>query len=418
MQNSQLPPETDSATKRKRFLINFFFFALLFALSVVLVRNALPALFPFVIALIVSFILRPIVRFLATKCHLNRRAASVVLVLLFYATVGTVVILLVFELAQYAVSLIDKLPGFYRDQILPMLDQVGAVIQGIINNIDAESAISVDVAIDEIIATVGDAIKNFSTTVVGKVGDVAISVPTFMLNIVITIISSAFLLMDFDHIKKFFSAQLSEKTANTIHDIGTHLGKVLRKYILSYALIMFITFCEIFIGLTVIGVDYAAIIAGVIAIFDILPVVGSGFIIIPWAVITLVTGDFWTALGLVVLWVIVTVIRQIIEPKIIGSSVGMHPLLTLFAMLAGNFIYGGVGIFLLPITIALFQSLNQAGIIHLYKPVEREPESPSKLNIMVDKAIAATKNAILKPFKKKDGEKKKSKKSKKSKDDK
>ena len=149
MQNSPIPPETDKTAKRSRFLINFAFFALLFALSVVLVRTALPALFPFVIAFIVALILRPVVRFFVEKCKLNRGAVSVVLVLLFYATAGTLVILLVFELVQYAASGIDKLPAFYREQVLPVLDKAGAVIQNLLNSIDTEGAISVDSAIED-----------------------------------------------------------------------------------------------------------------------------------------------------------------------------------------------------------------------------------------------------------------------------
>ncbi len=95
--------------------------------------------------------------------------------------------------------------------------------------------------------------------------------------------------------------------------------------------------------------------------FDILPVVGSGTVLVPWAVISMLTGNVGRGVGLIIVWVIISVIRQIIEPKIVGDTVGMHPLLTLFAMLFGNFVYGGLGIFLVPITIALLSEPPGAG---------------------------------------------------------
>jgi hypothetical protein len=95
------------------------------------------------------------------------------------------------------------------------------------------------------------------------------------------------------------------------------------------------------------------------------------------------------------------VVRQIIEPKIVGNSVGMHPFLTLFAMLAGNFIYGGIGILLLPVTLALCQSLNSAGVVRLYKTFEPEPEENDPIQQAISKSVDAAGVWITRPFKKK-----------------
>ena len=126
----------------------------------------------------------------------------------------------------------------------------------------------------------------------------------------------------------------------------------------SYVLIMFITFVEQAVGLTILGVEYSLLIAMAIAVFDILPVVGSGTIMLPWAVISLVTGDTRRGVGLLVLYVIITVIRQIIEPRIVGEHVGLHPMLTLMCMFVGLRVFGGLGLLGLPILCAVLVGLE------------------------------------------------------------
>ena len=117
MQNFEHSP----TVKRKRFLINFAFFALIFALSIVLVRYALPELFPFFVAFIVTILLRPLVRFLHNKLKLSSRVLSVILVILFYGTIGVIFIWLLLEILSFAADKATDLPAFFQNQIRPFL---------------------------------------------------------------------------------------------------------------------------------------------------------------------------------------------------------------------------------------------------------------------------------------------------------
>ena len=396
----KLPSSTTPTAKRRRFLIDFAFFALIFILSVFAVRFALPALFPFVVAFLVTLLLRPVVRFLNTKLKINRRITSVVLVVLFYGTIGILVIWMIIEILQFVAGKITNLPDFFQNQIRPMLDMVFDEIQKILHNFDPDSAINFDDTVNSLLASLSKTVLDFSGTIVTNLTNVAVSLPSFLLNIVIMVIATIFLLVDYEDIVLFVKKQLPDKTNELLHNIGTHLGRVVRKYLISYSLIMFITFCEIWAGLAIIGVKHSALIAILIAALDILPVVGSGLIIVPWAIISFILGDIGMGIGLFILWAVLCVVRQIIEPKIVGDSVGMHPFVTLFAMLAGNFIYGGIGILLVPITIALCQSLNSAGVIHLYKTVEPEPEEEGAIQHAINAGVDAAGVWITKPFKK------------------
>ncbi len=386
--------------KRGKFLINFAFFGLLFALSIVAVRYALPALFPFVVAFIVTMLLRPIVRFLHEKLKINTRVASVILVILFYGTIGVLVVWLIIEIVSFAADKLTGLPEFFQTQVRPFLDDLFDSIQEMLHNFDPEAAIDFDETANSLLASMGSTVMSFSGSIVAKLTDIAVSVPTFLLNIVIMVVATIFLLVDYETIRGFIHCQLPEKTNGLLHNIFAHLGKVLKKYILSYSLIMLITFGEIWAGLAIIGIKYSALIAALIAAMDILPVVGSGLVLVPWAIISFFLGNIGMGIGLFILWAVLSVVRQIIEPKIVGSSVGMHPFLTLFAMLAGNFIYGGIGILLLPIALALCQSLNTAGVVKLYTVPDPEPEETDPISEAITKSVDAAGVWITKPFRK------------------
>ncbi|MBO5701905.1 MAG: sporulation integral membrane protein YtvI [Clostridia bacterium] len=396
MQNFEHSP----TVKRKRFLINFAFFALIFAISIVVIRFALPALFPFFVAFIVTLILRPIVRFLHAKLKMNTRIVSVVLVILFYGTIGVVAIWMIVELVSLLADKVKDLPSFYQNQIRPFLVTLFAEIQQMLHNFDPEMAIDFDTTANSLLSSLGSTVMSISGQFVGKLTDIAVSVPTFLLNIVIMVVATIFLIVDYESIRTFIKRQLSDKTNELMHNIASHLGGVLKKYFLSYSLIMLITFGEIFAGLSIIGVKYSALLAALIAIFDILPVVGSGLILVPWAIISLIIGNIGLGIGLFILWAVVCIVRQIIEPKIVGSNVGMHPFLTLFAMLAGNFIYGGIGILLLPIILALCQSLNSAGVVKIYKNVEPEIEEDDPIQQVISKGVDAAGVWISRPIRK------------------
>ncbi len=383
--------------KQKRFIINFFYFVILFGLSVLIVRFALPALFPFAVALLVTLLLRPLVRFCVNKLHFNRKAASAVFVLLFYGTIGLLVALLVIRLIGYIGAFIARLPDLFNQTISPALNLAAEKISEIVENFDTGGTGDLDETAGKIIASLSTAISDFSGKALAFVGSYATSVPSLLLNIVITVISTAFMLMDYDHIKGFIVRQLPDEKRRFIGSVVEHLGKVIWKYLTSYLIIMLITFAELTVGLICVGERNPFGLAAGIAVFDILPVVGSGTVLVPWAIVSLLTGSIGKGVGLIIVWVVISVIRQIIEPKIIGDTVGMHPLLTLFAMLFGNFVYGGIGIFLVPITIALCQNLQENGIIHIYKTApagEREEERPGIFERAFEKIGGAFRRSI------------------------
>ena len=130
---------------------------------------------------------------------------------------------------------------------------------------------------------------------------------------------------------------------------------------------MTITFIELSIGLTLIDINHAVLVAFIIALFDILPVLGTGGIMIPWTMLTALQGNYTIALGLLVIYVVITIIRNIIEPKIVGSQLGLHPVVTLCSMFVGAQLLGVIGLFGFPIALSLLRYLNDHGVIKLFR---------------------------------------------------
>ena len=103
-----------------------------------------------------------------------------------------------------------------------------------------------------------------------------------------------------------------------------------------------------------------------IAVFDILPILGTGGILLPWAAVLFVMGNKPLAAGILILYVIITVIRNIVEPKIVGKQIGLHPLVTLMAMFLGLKTFGIIGMIVLPVSLAVLINLEKNGIIHIF----------------------------------------------------
>ena len=203
------------------------------------------------------------------------------------------------------------------------------------------------------------------------------NIPSILISVVIGIIAWILFTKDYKKVVKFIKLQLPDKHKNLLSETKKIFSSTILKMCWAYGLIMLITFCENFLGLTIlnlIGVmknSYVFVIAICIAVFDILPVAGSGGILIPWSLIALVSGNVGQCVGLLILYAVITVIRQYIEPKIVGDSLGVNPLVTLAGLYFGLKLFGFMGMFIVPICVMTLKAFNDAGRIHLNTPPER-----------------------------------------------
>ncbi len=352
---------------KKQFLINFFYYGILLVVAVRAAKFGWEYLTPFVIAFIVAFLLKPIVNRVNVYLKIKRNIAAILVVLGFYAAVLGVVSFIGIELFVLLQNLLLKVPDMYTYHWLPAIEKFLNRLRIIIRNIDPTITRVVEEYSMQILAKAGEMASTVSVAALGVLSGIATGIPGLFIGTLITIIASVFISVDYYEITFFIAKQLTTRQATLLYETETYAKNAIVQYLKSYFLILFITFMELGIGLWILGVKLPFLIAGIIAIFDILPIRGTGGILVPWAVYSVVTGQVVFGIGIFVLYVTITVIRNVLEPKIVGQQVGLHPVATFIAMFLGLKLLGIVGLFGFPVALVIIRQLNESGKIKLFK---------------------------------------------------
>lgn len=363
--------------KKRKFIINILYFAIILAIVWVILEWGLSLIMPFIIAFLISWALQRPIRFLSEKLRVHKKILAIFLVLLFYCTIGLLIALLIIKSFSAVGELIASLPALYEAHINPLIGKIYDSLESSFIRLDPELMNALDTLIQDSAASIGEIISGLSMTVAGAVSGAASSLPGFLIRLLLMVISTFFISMDYDRLMGFILRQFNDRTQELFFQIKKYIIGTLFVCIRSYALIMSITFVELSIGLHILRVENAFLIALLIAVFDILPVLGTGGIMIPWAIITFLLGNYSLAIGLAVLYVVITIIRNILEPKIVGGNIGLHPVVTLISLFVGAQLFGVVGLFGFPIFLSLLVNLNKNGTIHLFKMDESKESAKS-----------------------------------------
>ena len=295
---------------------------------------------------------------------------AVLTVIVFYMTIGAGIAILFYQGAQFAADLFRQVPALYQEYIQPLLQTLSASLQEIISFLPFDDFSDV---FAQLSASLDSVVSSVSSDLVSLLGQVTVGLPSFVVSFIFAIISSFFIAMDYGKITRFLLLQLNEKQQQVVMTTRYFIKDTILQFLIGYGKIMCITFVELCIGLSVLGVDNSIIISFLIALFDVLPVFGTGGIMIPWIIISLLMQDIKLAVGLTIVYLIITLIRNIIEPRIVGEQIGLHPLLMLLSMYLGIRFFGFLGLFLLPATLLLIKELNEKGILHIYKTEKEGP---------------------------------------------
>lgn len=388
--------------KRRDFIINLVYVSLVLGLIFVFFKYLFWTVSPFLFALLMAASLQKPIRFLERKTKWNHTLlSSLMVILLLLILIGPLTALigkLIDEIAkfvQYISGNLDDFPTFVdniRNGLLKALqflpDNIYNGLEEAIVRIAGDLKGDLDLSgfelnVNKMMNSVGSAVNG--------VYSVAKNVPDILLGLVIGTISLFFITKDYGQITAFLIRQMPEKRRTLLPEIKNIFFNTVGKMFRSYCIIMFITFCEVFIGLSLLNVfkimqnDYILVISIGIAVFDILPVLGAGGVLLPWALYGLITSDVKLAIGLIVIYLLILGFRQYLEPKIIGNQLGVHPLVTLAGLYFGLKLFGFIGIFIVPICIMTLKALNDSGRITIWKralPDDPAPGSKPKAKKM------------------------------------
>ena len=365
----QYESETDmdeQTVQRKKKLINFLYFAVILAIIIFLCRKGLSVLLPFVVAFLISLLLRPAVAFFYRKLHIKKAISAIALTLIFYAVIGTLLVLFGFGLLGKLRDIAVGIPSWYQATIAPRFSYFGNRIQVFLQTLSPETAKAVSGFLTDAYASLSELVSSITGSAIRALSSYALSIPKGIVNVVLTVVATIFMTLDYPFLKQLILAQMSEEKHEKLHAYKIHLKKTLGRYVRSYALLLLITFVELTIGFLIFGLQKPVGLAAMIAVVDILPILGIGTILIPWFIYLFVVGNYVLGIEIALLYIVLTIIRQIIEPKIVGDHVGLHPIITLLSMIVGTYVFGPIGLLGLPVTIALIKSLQDAGVIHIY----------------------------------------------------
>lgn len=356
-----------SVEKMRAFLIKFCFYGVLFIMAFLALKYAVPFLMPFFLAFLIAFLLKPLIAWVTEKTKISRKTAAVLLLIAFYVLAGSLVTIIGSRIIVFCRNLFYALPRVYADVIEPTLGDMQQTLEYWVATLNPTLMDFVETAGESLASSLTSIVSAISSGALGVITNAASSLPSFLVKFFITIIASFFFTADYFQITSFLARQLPQGARDMLFTVKEKSVDILRSFLRAYAILMGLTFLEVFLGLTLLRVDYALLIALVTAVVDILPVLGTGTVMIPWGIAMLVTGNYPLGVGLLILYAVITVVRQMLEPRVVGHQIGLYPLVTLMCMFIGTYLFGAVGLFGVPILVTLLVHLNASGDIHLFK---------------------------------------------------
>lgn len=325
--------------------------------------------YPFIIALFLAMIINPFVNFLHHKGKLPRGLSVIISLLLLISITAGVLVLLIAEIVTGTSYLAKVIPGhldlfavyietFIVTKIMPIYNQLMAAFNTLGTSQQQSIIINIQNIGEQIASSVGQFIKNFLENIPAIVSWLPNAATVFIFSLLATF----FISKDWYKFKtalSVFMPQKAKKSGRTIYD---ELRKALIGFIRAQATLISITTSIVLVGLLILKVDYAITIALIIGIVDLLPYLGTGLIFVPWIIYLSFSGSLPLAIGLGVLYIIVIIQRQIMEPKILSSTIGVDPLATLISLFVGYKLLGFLGLVAGPIALVIIKTLYRAGI--------------------------------------------------------
>lgn len=312
-------------------------------LFLVFTKYLLPILLPFIISLMIAASTVNPAKALSQRINAPERiirlVISVVVTLFFFALVSLLLWRISTGVWGFLTDMNEK-NGIYG--ILSSIPSVDSRMFGKI--FPPEILKKIGLAVDELIASVFSALAEW-------IASIAASLPQIFLFVLVSLVSLIYFALDYDKIASFIKGILPEKATVILRKIRLSIITVIKKYLLSYSIILLITYGIILAGLLILRVKHAPVIAFLISILDLLPVIGVGTVLIPWSIAAFIGKNAYLGIGLIILFLVNTLIRQYSEPKILGKSLDLHPIVTLMIVYIGYALFGFFGMILLPVVV-------------------------------------------------------------------
>ncbi|MGI6621789.1 MAG: sporulation integral membrane protein YtvI [Acetivibrionales bacterium] len=332
----------------KRTLLTILRIALII-LAIFLFTRLWKYIVPFIIAYFFASIIEPVVKFIENKLRIPRKIGTVFSILFVLGIIGSIIGFLISRL-------IKEIKAVYLNLEINM-DTITEFFNRIIDKVN-------DIFIqlpDQITDLLSKGLQDFANnlqSILGKIVDwlqasiqAAMYLPQILIFIIVTLLATYFMSSDKNTIIRFLDVQIPTDWLDKTKSITKNVFTALFGWMRAQLILTSITFSELLAGFLIIGIDNALLLAIIISLVDVLPVLGAGTVLIPWSIINLILGNAKLGLSTALLYVIILFVRQLIEPKVLGKQIGVHPLFTLAGMYIGLKLWKVPGMFIGPLAI-------------------------------------------------------------------
>ncbi|MFT9497355.1 sporulation integral membrane protein YtvI [Anaerosolibacter sp.] len=322
-------------------------FVIVFTLIFVVFFSTLSYTLPFVLAFIIALWTKPLSNFLQKKLKVSNALSAILSTILVFSLLGILVSAVLYKITNEARLLLTKVPEL--ETIRSYVDLYLNELSRFFGQLDPALAEKAYPQLTSMLSGTLDITVSILNTIITFV----VGLPIALMIAFITFLATYFFSKDMPNIVEKFYSIFSFKGKEQMHSILKEGSVMIAGYFKAYAIVVFLTFLETFIGFSILGIDYALILSILSAVFDILPIVGTIVVYIPLVLYNLYLGNTIVAVGLIILYIVVTLARQIIEPKLVSTSLDIHPVMILAAIFIGLKAYGFLGmIFLIALMVA------------------------------------------------------------------
>ena len=321
--------------------------------AVVLIAIGLGVYFwPFLIGILIAVAVERLVNFFIVKFKLPRKLIGTILVIVVYLLIAGLLTLIVTALVREAIDISSNIPNIYEQSKIEYNAIYKSITEFINNTPDTISNSIYELGLQLI-----GKVTQLATKIVNGVIDFIMFVPNIMVYIIITFLATLFLVTDRRTITRYITDLFPNELVKKISNVVVKSFKSLGNYLKAMCIMICITFIELLIAFTILKQPYPLTLAIIVAIVDALPILGTGTVLIPWAIYSAITGNIGMGIGLLVVYLVITVVRQLIEPKVVSENIGVHPFITLLAMYIGLKIFGLFGLIVGPVVMVIFKNV-------------------------------------------------------------
>jgi len=353
---------------RRRFIINFIYTVLAIAIAYVVVRYIVSWMLPFVLAIAAAALLQRPVKWLVKRTNGGKKFFSVALVIALVLTFAGLIALLGWLLVAWIADFVSETNiETIQSALTSVTKHVQQTLVNVLNTFSDEAGQTLMTSMESVLDKLLLTVSGWLTALAEWVLNLTKSLPKLMISFIVWVVASVFCTIDYDNIIAFFARQLPSRARELVSVSARYGVRTVSRVFRAYLLMMLVTFAELSIGFLLLSIPNAFLIAALVAVVDILPVLGTGTVLIPWSVLSLLLGDYTLFIGLVVLYILITVVRNVLEPRLVSEQIGLNPLVTLFFMYFGLQAVGVLGLFVFPITAMVLKRLQDDGHIRLWK---------------------------------------------------